>query len=222
MPVATHATSDVFDMGVYSFPAAARLISDATARQLRYWVRSGLTPPTHPRDPARPAESDVLSFHDLVSLELVRRMRQLGVSLQKIRTLEAQLRSYRPGADRPFAYEVFWSDGVDVWFQLEPGDHRLVQATGRDRRNLSWQPAIATFAEEIDYDEGVAVLWRPAPHVHIDPRRQFGDPVVAGTRIPVRTIVANLDADTPAQVAEWYGLTVEQVEGARAWTVAHG
>jgi len=50
----TDATQEAFDAGVYSFAAAARLIDGASARQLRYWVRSGLTPPTHPRDPARP------------------------------------------------------------------------------------------------------------------------------------------------------------------------
>lgn len=222
MPAATSDPPQVFDVGVYSFPAAARLLGGASARQLRYWVRSGLTPPTHPRDPSKPAASDVLSFHDLVSLEIVRRMRQLGVSLQKVRTLEAQLRSHRPEMNRPFAYEVFWTDGIDVWFQLEPGDTRLVQGTGRDRRNLSRQPAIATFAQEIEYEDGAAVLWTPAAHVHVDPRRQFGEPVVAGTRIPVRTVLTNLEEGTSEQVADWYELTGEQVESAQRWAAEHG
>lgn len=221
MPATTAAPPEAFDAGVYSFAAAARLIDDATARQLRYWVRSGLTQPTHPRDPARPGQSDVLSFHDVISLEIVRRMRRLGVSLQKIRTLEAQLRAHRPTANRPFAYELFWTDGVNVWFELEPGDSRLVQATGRDRRNLAWQPAIVTFAEEVEYEDGAAALWKPAEHVHIDPRRQFGAPVVAGTRIPVHTVVENLEVATPPEVADWYGLSVEQVEAARAYGAAH-
>lgn len=87
MPASAETLPEAFDAGVYSFPAAARLLRGASARQLRYWMRSGLTPPTHPRDPTRPWDSDVLSFHDLVSLELIRRMRTLGVSLQKLRTL---------------------------------------------------------------------------------------------------------------------------------------
>jgi uncharacterized protein (DUF433 family)/DNA-binding transcriptional MerR regulator len=217
----TDATQEAFDAGVYSFATAARLIDGASARQLRYWVRSGLTPPTHPRDPARPWESHVLSFHDVISLEIVRRMRGLGVSLQKVRTLEAQLRTYRPQAQRPFAHELFWTDGVDGWFELEPGDTRLVQATGRDQRNLAWKPAIATFAEEIDYEAGTAVRWKPAEHVHIDPRRQFGDPVVAGTRVPVRTVLLNLEAGTVDQVAEWYGLSLAQVQAAHRFAAEH-
>lgn len=221
MPASTETIPETFDVGVYSFPAAARLLRGASARQLRYWMRSGLTPPTHPREPTRPWDSDVLSFHDLVSLELIRRMRTLGVSLQKLRTLEAQLRSHRPDTERPFAHRVFWTDGVDVWVELEPGDDRLVQATGRDRRNLSWQPAIATFADEVDYEQGAAVLWKPAKHVEIDPRRQFGEPIVAGTRIAVRTVLANLEVGTVEEVADWYGLTLNQVEAASTYAAEH-
>lgn len=98
---------------------------------------------------------------------------------------------------------------MDVWVELEPGDDRLVQATGRDRGNLSWQPAIATFADEVEYEQGTAVLWKPAKYVEIDPRRQFGEPIVAGTRIAVRTVLVNLEVGTVEEVADWYGLTLK-------------
>lgn len=97
---------------------------------------------------------------------------------------------------------------MDVWVELEPGDDRLVQATGWDRGNLSWQPAIATFAE-VEYEQGAAVLWKPAKYVEIDPRRQFDEPISAGTRIAVRTILANLEVGTVEEVADCYGLTLK-------------
>lgn len=49
--------------------------------------------------------SDLLSFLDLISLEVVSRIRSAGVSLQKIRLLESELRRFRD-VERPFAHEV--------------------------------------------------------------------------------------------------------------------
>lgn len=202
-----------FGVGVYSFPQAARLIEGASPHKLRRWVRTGLTPPTFQRS----GPSDVLSFLDVVSLEVVRRMRLLGVSLQKVRILESELRRDHPDATRPFALDVFWTDGVQVWYELEPGDSRLVQGTGRQRGQLSWVGAVGAFAQEIRYEGGVAASWHPSDHVAIDPRVRFGEPVVAGTRIAVATIVANLEEGSPDDVARWFDLTVEQVRDAEGY-----
>lgn len=202
-----------FGEGVYSFPAAARLVRGASARQLRYWIRSGLTPVTHSRQ-AQSKGSDVLSFHDVISLEIVRRIRDAGVSLQKVRTLEAQMRNVHPDVPRPFALQRFWTDGVDVWYELEPGDQKLLQATGRDRDNFAWRDGVASFAEEIEYEDGVASLWHPQEWINIDPRIHFGEPVITGTRVAVATIVNNLRAASTEDVAGWYGLSVEQVAAA--------
>lgn len=200
--------------GVYSFPMAARLVGRRPAT-LRRWLHTGLTPATYDRVPGK---SDVLSFHDLISLEVVDRMRATGVSLQKIRVLESELRRLHPDVERPFALRVFFTDGVEVWFELEPDDVRLIEATGRQRRQLAWRDAIASFAEQIVYDdEGVAAQWLPAAHVVIDPHINFGEPVVAGTRVTVATIAANLDVATAERVAEWFELTVDQVEAAGAY-----
>lgn len=64
--------------------------------------------------------------------------------------------------------------------------------------------------------------WRPAAHVVIDPGVQFGEPVVEATRIPVETIVQNLEAGSVTEVAGWYDLEVSQVEAARAYDRALG
>lgn len=199
-------------VGIYSFPAAARLVQE-NPRKLRYWMTSGLTPASYEQPPGK---SDVLSFHDLLSLELVKRMHRRGVTLPKIRLLESELRRYHD-ATRPFALEVFFTDGKDIWYQLEPNDERLVQATGRQRRHVAWRPAVASFADEITYDHGVAIRWTPERHVSIDPKVQFGAPVVEGSRVTVTTIAANLKAGTPEQVAKWFDLTVEQVRAAGAY-----
>lgn len=136
-----------FGIGVYSFPAAAILISGASARRLRSWMRSGLTPPTYDRGRA---PSDLLSFHDVISLDVVSRIRSTGVSLQKIRHLESQLRRVRD-VPRPFAHQVFFfTDGADVWYQLEHEDSAPVLATGRGVGNLAWKSVVSSFAVQVE------------------------------------------------------------------------
>ena len=88
---------------------------------------------------------------------------------------------------------------------------------GKRPDHIVWGGAIASFATEIRFDEEDkrALSWSPSRWVDIDPKVQFGSPVVKGTRIPVRTIEANLRAGSPKEVANWYGLRVAQVVGIR-------
>jgi uncharacterized protein (DUF433 family) len=202
---------------VYTFSEAAAILGrgeDAvTSRQVYYWIRTGLTPPS-----LEALGRGVLSFHDLISLEIVRRFRARGVSLQKVRRVEERLRSVYEERERPLAYEVFFTDGASIWAK-ETGDldPKLIEVAGKRPDHYVWTDSITTFAEEIEFEghSRRASSWTPAPWVSIDPDIQFGTPVVAGTRVPVRTVGANLKVATPGQVADWYGLTIRQVLGVR-------
>ena len=146
-----------FGTGIYSFPAAAKLLSrrhpGLSPAKLRYWMRTGLTPASSGRGPSG---SDLLSFHDLVSLELIRRFREKDVSLQRIRELETRLkRLYK--VDRPMAYQTFYTDGSAIWHQFNPDDDTLVEEIGGRRPGqYAWTPAIRSFAEEIRYEDKMA------------------------------------------------------------------
>jgi uncharacterized protein (DUF433 family) len=211
--------------GVYTFSEVAGILrglsSPVTTRQLRYWMSTGLAPSTHVLDDDVP----ILSFDDLISLEIVRRFRAQNVSLQGLRRLETRLRELFPGRDRPFAYKVFFTDGANVWVQDVGGEKNplVEEVIGKRRGHWVWREAIKTFAEGIRFSgpEERAVSWALTPWVEIDPSVQFGAPVVAGTRVPVSTIEANLQAGSPREVADWYGLNVRQVEGVREYLAAH-
>jgi len=209
-----------FGLGVYSFPAAARVLTrrgpTVSVRQLRYWVRSGLAPPSFDKDPSG---SDVLSFADLVSLELIRRFLDAGVSLQAVRRAEYAMREW---FDRPFAHQRFFTDGSAIWCRVNPDEDEVVdiELVGRHRRNLAWTGAIATFAEEIQYEDGVAARWWLSDWVEIDPDIRFGAPVVRGTRVPISTIGVELEMATAEEIADWHGLRVEQVRGVRDYLAA--
>lgn len=222
-----------FGTGIYSFPAAAKLLSrhhpGLSPARLRYWMRTGLTPASFGR---APSGSDLLSFHDLVSLELVRRFRERGVSLQRIRKLESELKRRYPKIVRPMAYDIFYTDGSAIWHQFNPDDDTVVEEiVGRRARQYAWTPAIQTFAEEVRYEAKevplteehlprMATAWNLSRWVEINPSIQFGAPIVKGTRTPISAIVADLGAGSPEEVADWHGLEVEQVEDVRDYFVA--
>ena len=218
----------VLGEGIYTFSEARAILahrpSHLSERQLRYWMDTGLTPPSY-RDDRGDA---VLSFLDLISLEVVGRFRSIGTSLQRVRVIEETLREFAPDLERPFAYRLFYRDGATIWAKRSNEDDPLViELLGRrsDRRHkqLAWQDAIATFAEEIRFEgpDERAAGWELSPWVEIDPTVQFGTPIVRGTRIPVRTIAANLAAHSTHEIADWYGLSEQQVEGVRDYIAVH-
>jgi len=221
-----------FGTGIYSFPAAAKLLArrqpGLQPGTLRYWMKTGLTPASYGK---APSGSDLLSFHDLVSLELIRRFRTKGVSLQQVRKLESGLKHRYPDINRPMAYDVFYTDGSTIWHQFNPNDVGVVEEiVGRRLQQYAWTPAIRSFAEEIRYESEEsalvnehlprkAIAWNLSTWVEINPSVQFGVPVVRGTRIPISAIVADLGFGSPKEVAEWRGLGVEQVEDVRDYFV---
>jgi uncharacterized protein (DUF433 family) len=211
-----------FGTGIYSFPAAAKLLAKhhpgLRAGTLRYWMTTGLTPASLGK---ASSGSDLLSFHDLVSLELVRRFREKKVSLQKVRALESELKRRHPKVARPMAYQIFFTDGSAIWHRFNPDDDTLVEEiVGRRPGQYAWTPAIQSFADEIRYEDHMAAAWNLSEWVEIDPTIQFGAPVVRGTRAPISAIVADLGAGSLEEVADWHGLRVEQVEDVRDYFVA--
>jgi len=213
-------TTESLDLGtgIYTFPEAARIIrsagSDVSARQLRYWVTKGLAEPIAVED----EDFAVLSFNDLVSLEIVRRFKSVGASLQRVRVFNTKLHEQFPSLGHPFAYKAFFSDGASLWAQIGDGPSDVIELVGRHPGHAVWRDAIATFAKAIRWsDETIphAAGWRLNQWVEVDPTIQFGAPIVRGTRVTARTIGANLKEGTPEEVANWYGLDVESVIGVR-------
>ena len=198
--------------GIFTFPEASRIIHGATARELRNWMHTGLSDASYETAEGR----DVLSFDDLVSLEVIRRFKAEGVSIQRVRKFDALLRREFPDRHRPFAYEMFFTDGSELWI-AEFGDAEIgTQLTGSRRGQAVWNDAIRTFANEISFDAATrrAEKWFVSSSVEVNPEVQYGRPVIRGTRVPVSTVVANLKNGTPEQVADWLGLTVDEVKGA--------
>lgn len=193
--------------GIYSFPQAAAIVgrrNDVTRAQLRRWLAVVIAPTGGPHS------IETVSFLDLVSLETVRRFRDHGTSLQKVRKVLQALRSAEPEIARPLAHRSFFTDGVSVWADVVGRTEEIV---GQNRQQMAFREAVRTFADEIRFVDDVAAAWDISPWVGIDPKVCFGAPVVRGTRIPVKTVMANLAVTTHEEVADWYELSIRQVKG---------
>lgn len=138
---------------------------------------------------------------------------------QGVRRFEERLRQRYPVRQRPFAYKVFYTHGKNL---CGLGEHGLEELIGKHEGHLVIPPAIESFARQLRFGPDLHVQASDlSPWVEIDPAVQYGRPVVRGTRIPVRTIAANPEVGTVDQVADWYRLRVQQVEGVRGYLAAH-
>ena len=78
--------------------------------------------------------------------------------------------------------------------------------------------SVAAFFDRVDYDGDVPVRYWPDgrdAHIVLDPRRQFGSPIIEGTRISTEVIYGTNAAGDPAEwLAHAYSLDLVQVEAA--------
>ena len=200
------ATGIAIGVGIYSFPQAAQIVErnrDVSRAQIRRWM-TVVRPPTQAKE-----TSTTIDFLDLIGLEMVCRFRDQGASLQRVRRVLDGMRERFPDIQNPLAHESFYTDGRNVWIEFQGHAEEIV---GNRKGQRAITSAIKTFAEEIQFIDGRAASWDIAQWIEINPRICFGAPVVAGTRIPVKSIVASLAEDPPEEVARGFNLSVTRVE----------
>jgi uncharacterized protein (DUF433 family) len=221
----TTAAQDLTDAptfeGIYDVPEAARYIRAARrgeiytvgAGGLIRWIRRGLASPdlvdVH-------GNELLLGFEDLISMRVIVALRAAKVSWHEIRGAESWLRK-ATGAQRPFATETLWTGQGEVFADWS---QRLVSASlgGQLALDLLRQYLIPVHGLKFNENSSQPVEWEPFDDVVLDPLVQFGAPCIRGTRIPTRTVWGMVEAgDSPAWVAEAYGLSQAEVLAAGAW-----
>lgn len=93
---------------------AALALTGVSARQLEHWAATGIVRPSI-RAGAGKGSRREYSFQDLVALKLAKRLRDEGISLQKIRKSLAWLRRHFPEVSAPLAELRFLTNGVDLF-----------------------------------------------------------------------------------------------------------
>ncbi|HEV7943263.1 MAG TPA: DUF433 domain-containing protein [Solirubrobacteraceae bacterium] len=198
--------------GIYSLAELRMLITlygePKDGKQTAHWLRHALNPVEH-----KPWHADH-SFSDLISLFVVTQLAKRGVAARTIRDAEMHLRT-KWKTDRPFAREDIKTDGVEVFCEDEPEDGRIEAASRFGQ--LAMREAVQEGLASVFYNEGNAAYWVPMKGVLIDPRVQFGEPVVKGTRIPtsaVAGVVHNLGRE---EAVLRFSLTADLLESALAF-----
>lgn len=120
------------------------------------------------------------SFGDLISLFVVSYLLRKGVKPRRIRTAENHLRDALR-TDRPFLHADLQTDGIHVYWRDNVVDGQTEVADEGGQQAM--RELVAERLERVLYTNDWAACWYPIKHVVLDPRIQFGEPTVAGTRL---------------------------------------
>ena len=95
-------------------------------------------------------------------------------------------------------------------------------------KNLLIKDVINPLLVTLDYSglEKEASRWWPLGKdmpIVVDPARSFGEPIIAGSRVPTRVLyAAHRAGESESAVADWYGVSVAEVIAAIRFENTHG
>ena len=209
----------ILGKGVYSIAEAARLTRLRTPR-VREWFRgresaSRIFVPVFQSDYPVFHEEYAISFLDLIELNIGGKLREAGISLQKLRINYRELRKEFGG--HPFCTRQIYVGGKQIFTRGLNDEDRgsVIEAISKQ---MYFDKIILPFLERVDYDEStkLATRWRIADMVVIDPAIRFGKPVVeqTGIRTAVLRNTYYANGEDATFVAGWLGVEERHVMAA--------
>ena len=210
--------------GIYSVPEAARLTGVSAAR-IRRWLRgycfesSGTKHASPPVWVAQLPEIDgklALGFLDLVEVRFVNAFLNHGVSWRVLRLAAKKARELVHSA-HPFSTRRFKTDGFTIFAELQDtsGATALVELT---KSQHYFERIIAPYLKGLEFDGDEPARWWPMGirrQVVIDPKRSFGQPIVARRGIPTAILAKAAKINGSVQeVARWYETDIKSVRDA--------
>ena len=222
--------------GAYPLKEAARLAHMPTQTAAR-WIRGNTftykgerrttrgVPSLTERfsSPTASRGAPVLDFEELLTLLLVRAFQSRGLSIQRIKKAAERAQDLYQ-VQNPFVSKQFKSDGSKVFIDLDPA------ALGKERQLIDLLSDQRQFREIVEpslFEDVVFVgdragQWWPRGRdkdVVLEPDRQGGAPYISATGVRTEMVSEMVDAEGGGQrgkaaAADWFGLTVGQVEHA--------
>jgi uncharacterized protein (DUF433 family) len=192
-------------------------VSRGTARR---WLAgyayqdAGGRPVRRPPMTAPSEEPEGVSFLDLVEVVAIGRLKEMGLSLTRIRQVVANCQEIL-GVSRPLVTLRFKSDGREIF--VDRGD--VLIEVGLRKRMQAWNELLHPFLEELDYGaHELARRWWPLGRkvpVVIDPEYGFGYPVVANSGVRTEIILERFKAgDLEEQIVRDFNVKPIEVERA--------
>lgn len=162
----------------------------------------------------------VVTFWDFIQLYIIDRAREGGISLQKIRN--AIRSAERSGISYPLARK-----NVHVIFarELHIGDSErdVAQFTGKHPGQMLLHEIAKPYSQRISFDrDGLAqtfiVFSAFNRDVRMDPRFEFGTPLVSSTGFPSYVLANAIDAEGSVyRAAQAYGVDEEDIRVAKSF-----
>jgi len=220
---ASRVAASVDAKGIYTAPAAARLLGETPAK-IRRWAfgyrRQGEQRPSAiATDVAALGGVRILTFLELVELMFIQSLLGTGLSWPKVREASRVAARLLKNERHPFATKRWFADAAALYLQLgqEHNEELLIEVAGHAQ--LAMQPVLRPYLTQLEFGAtGVAQRWFPrgptAPIV-VDPQRAFGMPVISRGGVPTETIAALYRAgDSIETIATWYRLDEAEVAAA--------
>ena len=153
-----------------------------------------------------------INFYTLIEFYTFYKLRVKGVSAQKIqrahKTISKELNTHYP-----FATNIR-TDGKEIWYDYLD---ELVNANGKQQLDI--KSVLEPFLHKIDFGENnLAELYFPlerSRNVVVDPKRQFGQPIISGRNLRIETIRKLYEGgETRKNICQLYELKISQVDDA--------
>lgn len=222
-PRASRVAASVDAKGIYTAPAAARLLGETPAK-IRRWAfgyrRHGVErPPAITTDVAALDGVRILTFLELVELMFIQGLLATGLSWPKVREASRVAADLLEKERHPFATKRWFADAAALYLQLgqEHNEELLIEVAGHAQ--LAMPSVLRPYLTQLEFGaSGLAQRWFPrGPTIPIvvDPQRAFGMPVTARGGVPTETIAALHRAGDPIEaIAAWYRLDEAEVAAA--------
>jgi len=121
-------------------------IIETTGRKIRYWDQKGLVKPSF-RPACGRGSTRLYSYADLLALQTVRKFREKGLSLQRIRRCILYLRKRLPDITRPLNFCTLLTDGETIYLALD--EQTLIDTVRKQGQHVFLQLSIAALDREL-------------------------------------------------------------------------
>lgn len=212
-------TGDPLLGGFYTVSEAARLLRIDNRQRIYRWLRPMDRGAVVARDYEPIDKLQELSFWDLIEVRFVEHFRRQGLSLQYLRKVADQARRDLK-TQHPFALSKaeFLTDRKKIFEQIAEGEGRQI------RELLTGQYEMYETIEEIlakgmafNPKTFLAEEWRPlkndCPNVVVNPRYDYGRPVIGVRHVPTAAIIRQWKAEKgdKRRVADWWQIDQSEV-----------
>lgn len=211
--------------GFYTVSDAARLLQIDNRQRIYRWLRpsgNGKTGAVIERDFPGIGNRQELSFWDMIEVRFVEHFRSQGLSLQYLKKVAAQAREEFQ-TRHPFALSnaQYLTDRHRIFEKMAEGESPRVREMLSGQYEM-YEAIEGILAKGLSFNPKTALAeeWHPlkndCPHVVVNPRYAFGQPVIGGSKVPTAAVFRQWRAESGdrKRVADWWGIDLSEVDEA--------